>query len=290
MLGKLSRVFLVTLLILLTITKSQAVLSSRLKAFDGTNGSNISLYESNPDLVWSKVYIQSLISDTKTILVKPLHWNSEEWKTAELSVLSVSLAAGFDRSIQSSVQTNRTISQDDFFKKIQNLGSGFSFAIIGSFEICGDFTNDIKLKRISREALEASIIGPGLLGTSLKYTFGRVRPNSAKKTFDFKSFSGSQSFPSGHTAQAFALATTIASEYDQMWIKLMCYSGAVLVGYARIEQNTHYASDVTAGAILGWSVAKSVLKLHHSKTTHSSLTLSPYIRQKAEGLMLQVDY
>jgi hypothetical protein len=43
--------------------------------------------------------------------------------------------------------------------------------------------------------LTASLIGPGLIGTSLKYAVGRVRPNTATRTFELKPFSNNQSFP-----------------------------------------------------------------------------------------------
>jgi hypothetical protein len=88
-------------------------------------------------------------------------------------------------------------------------------------------------------ASTASIIGPGLIGTSPKYAVGRVRPNTATNAFQFKPFSNNQSFPSGHASQAFAVATAIAENYPVWWVQTLCYGGAGLVGYARIEQNAH---------------------------------------------------
>ena len=105
-----------------------------------------------------------------------------------------------------------------------------------------------------------------MIGTSVKYAVGRVRPNPAIHTFEFKPFSGAQSFPSGHASQAFAVATAIAENYPAWWVQALCYGGAGLVGYARIEQNAHYTSDVVAGALLGWSVARSVVHRHDERT------------------------
>ena len=88
-------------------------------------------------------------------------------------------------------------------------------------------------------------------------------PNTAANAFQFKPFSNNQSFPSGHASQAFAVATAIAENYPVWWVQTLCYGGAGLVGYARIEQNAHYASDVVAGALLGWAVAHAVVHRHN---------------------------
>ena len=135
------------------------------------------------------------------------------------------------------------------------------------------------------DALTASIIGPGLIGTTVKYAVGRVRPNTATRTFEFKPFSGNQSFPSGHASQAFAVATAIAENYPSWWVQTLCYGGAGLVGYARIEQNAHYTSDVVAGALLGWSVARAVVHRHNSPPSPKKLSWAPYANGNGYGLV-----
>lgn len=65
--------------------------------------------------------------------------------------------------------------------------------------------------------------------------------------------SNNQSFPSGHTAQAFAAATFLSEEYkDQFpWMPYAAYSVAGSVGIFRMVNNKHYISDVLFGAGLG---------------------------------------
>ena len=58
--------------------------------------------------------------------------------------------------------------------------------------------------------------------------------------------------------------------------RLLCYGGAGLVGYARIEQNAHYASDVVAGSLLGWSVARAVVHRHNGPPNPKKLSWSLY--------------
>lgn len=57
------------------------------------------------------------------------------------------------------------------------------------------------------------------------------------------------SFPSGHTAASFAVATVLAARWPA-WLLLM-FAAAALVGLSRTYLGHHYPSDVLAGAIIG---------------------------------------
>lgn len=61
------------------------------------------------------------------------------------------------------------------------------------------------------------------------------------------------SFPSGHTAEAFAGATMVSMEYGEhyRWVPYAAFGTASLVGAMRIINNKHYLSDVLFGAGLG---------------------------------------
>jgi len=72
----------------------------------------------------------------------------------------------------------------------------------------------------------------------LKPTIDRQRPDG-----------GSQSFPSGHTASAFAGATFLQRRYGWSY-GVPAYAIASFVGYSRVEARRHYTSDVIAGAAI----------------------------------------
>lgn len=61
------------------------------------------------------------------------------------------------------------------------------------------------------------------------------------------------SFPSGHTAQAFATATFLSKEYGHksIWYSIAAYSMATTVGAMRVMNNRHWISDVLVGAGIG---------------------------------------
>jgi undecaprenyl-diphosphatase len=59
----------------------------------------------------------------------------------------------------------------------------------------------------------------------------------------------STSFPSGHSATAFAFATGACAELPQLAPVLIPLAGAV--AYSRVHTGVHYPSDVVAGAAIG---------------------------------------
>jgi membrane-associated phospholipid phosphatase len=90
--------------------------------------------------------------------------------------------------------------------------------------------------------LTGSIIMLGVVN-SLKYSTDQVRPDG----------SSANSFPSGHTANAFLGATILAKEYSDKSILIAIggYSVATATGALRMLNNRHWASDVLAGAGIG---------------------------------------
>ena len=79
--------------------------------------------------------------------------------------------------------------------------------------------------------------------TAVKSWTKRERPNMA----------GDYSFPSGHTAEAFASAEFMRMEYRNVspWYGVAGYAMALTTGYLRMYNNKHYFSDVVAGAGVG---------------------------------------
>ena len=58
------------------------------------------------------------------------------------------------------------------------------------------------------------------------------------------------SFPSGHAARAFLIAT-LAVGLAPGWLAVLLWIWAPLVALARVAMGVHYVSDVVAGAVLG---------------------------------------
>ena len=69
-------------------------------------------------------------------------------------------------------------------------------------------------------------------------------------------FKGS-SFPSGHAASVFSVATVVASRYQHhKWVPVLAYGFATVVSFSRVTTSSHFPSDVFVGAALGYTIAR----------------------------------
>jgi len=89
----------------------------------------------------------------------------------------------------------------------------------------------------------------------MKQIFKRERPFvTHKNVYHNKNNSPTDrySFPSGHTATAFSMATSLTLRYpDKPVIIAISYLYAAIVGYGRIYLGVHYPSDVLGGMLIG---------------------------------------
>jgi membrane-associated phospholipid phosphatase len=90
----------------------------------------------------------------------------------------------------------------------------------------------------------------GLVTHGLKYAVDRARPSG-----------GSGSFPSGHTSAAFTTAGVLQGHYG--WkAGGPALALATIVGWSRVRERAHWASDIVGGATLGTIVGLTVTNGH----------------------------
>ncbi|WP_354061957.1 phosphatase PAP2 family protein [Devosia sp. 2618] len=95
---------------------------------------------------------------------------------------------------------------------------------------------------------------PGLMANLLKRLIGRVRPVEFETygAFSFQHVLNDwqfQSFPSGHTTTAIALAFVIGFLWPRFFLLFLAIG--VVVGISRVPVGMHYPTDVFAGLIVG---------------------------------------
>lgn len=116
----------------------------------------------------------------------------------------------------------------------------------------------------------------------LKYITKETRPDG----------SNDNSFPSAHTAVAFAYATVLHEEFKDksVWISIAGYSAATATGAFRILNNKHWYSDVLVGAGLGILSTKLVYLTHQYKYKwdwQKNSSILPIIGNQQYGLLWQ---
>jgi len=74
-------------------------------------------------------------------------------------------------------------------------------------------------------------------------------------------FTDPHSFPSGHAARAFLIAT-IAAGLGPVWLAIALWIWAPVVALARVAMGVHYLSDIVAGALFGILVALIGLQIY----------------------------
>jgi undecaprenyl-diphosphatase len=102
--------------------------------------------------------------------------------------------------------------------------------------------------------LAAGALAAGLASATFSITKRRVRRPRPCDQAPHPSFlqvhpPDRYSFPSGHTINAFAIATVLSLSLHLLWAPLLV--AAASIGASRVIMGLHYVSDVVAGAILG---------------------------------------
>jgi len=129
-----------------------------------------------------------------------------------------------------------------------NTIGGFAFQAglaIGTYGI-GAATHNAKARAVGGDLFRAQLLSQALV-QGVKYTVRRDRPDG----------SNSQSFPSGHSASAFATAAVLQRHFG--WkAGVPAYAMGVYVASARMAWNKHHVSDVVMGAGFGIAAGRTV--------------------------------
>ncbi len=220
--------------------------------------------------------------DAVHIGTAPLRWEGADWVKFGLGVAAVGGALLLDEDLREIVDRNNTGAVRKVANAASPFGSEYSFGTLGAFYLAGKLLKNEKAQAVAEDGIASSLIAAGVISPILKSTVGRRRPSQTEATFSRDG--GGVSFPSGHTTQAFAVASVIAAHYPSFWVQAAAYGVAGLVGLSRMEQGAHYASDVLAGALIGVAVGNAVVRLHDSERFH--LSVMPAVNPRSRGVAL----
>jgi membrane-associated phospholipid phosphatase len=139
---------------------------------------------------------------------------------------------------------------DDFFRIYTNTGDGI-FCIVVFLLLL------LAKKKLLAWELVITMALSGLIVQIIKNIFPMPRPRTLLGDEHYHYFIdgltqvGNASFPSGHTATAFGMATILAIlGKDKRW-NLLYLVAALMVGWSRIYLGQHFLQDVIVGSLIG---------------------------------------
>jgi membrane-associated phospholipid phosphatase len=257
-----------------------------------------------------KGYIPSLFHNFGEQATAPLRFKKKEWiiAGAATGITAALILSDNDIDKWARVQKQKYNWVDKSSPVITQFGGKWgTYSVVGIGLLNAAFKN--------QKGVETSLLATQAMITSgvwvhmIKWMTGRERPEAnyifSKSEggkwygpyahFDDelaleKTGSSFDSFPSGHTASAFSIATVFATQYrDIKAIPILSYSLATLVGVSRLTEHKHWASDVFVGGLIGFACGKQVVahynKLHQNPV--NSLTSGP--KSKTELTFFQFD-
>ncbi|MBU2505951.1 MAG: phosphatase PAP2 family protein [Bacteroidetes bacterium] len=140
------------------------------------------------------------------------------------------------------------------------------------------FIPDAEIKTAGSAVLQATLVQFAYT-TLLKGLTGRPDPiengdpankqsgtcGNSSDSKAFFQFGKGCTWPSGHTASAVSLISSLYAFYpEKTWIAYVGYPIALAIGLGMVESDEHWLSDVVAGAIMGhiigWTIGKSFRK------------------------------
>jgi membrane-associated phospholipid phosphatase len=217
-----------------------------------------------------KSYFVLLATDLKQEVTGPFHSSRKTWmKVGAFALLEGGLFLAekeIQRSATSFMERNPNLRNTSIY--ITDFGGAYEGYVLAAFGAYGLIFKSNKVKTTTLLATQ-SYLAAGAMSSAVKFLTGRERPGENNPP-ENNIFNGPQSgglgssFPSGHATAAFSAATVFATEYkDQIVIPVIAYSIATLIGISRVTQNAHWATDVFAGAALGYVTGKQVSRNYH---------------------------
>ena len=149
----------------------------------------------------------------------------------------MSKIVNLDKEVQEFISSNRTDNMNNMMIGLTSLGSvSVNLVFLIFLYLLGDLNQFLT-------------IGLGLGASAsiiqiIKYFSSRERPENQVVTASFSS-----SFPSGHSASAFNLATILSSFYPVLIP--VSFTTAGLVAFSRVYLGEHFLSDALTGSIIG---------------------------------------
>jgi membrane-associated phospholipid phosphatase len=227
--------------------------------------------------VTEKTFLKNFLQDQKDMWLFPAKFSQENhWAPTLVVAGATGVLIGLDQ--YDTPYFRRTTTFGDFNRAFStNITMTEVLAVPVAFYGVGLLTKDPYARKTGLLAAEA-VADVSVLAEVFKGATRQLRPQAIRPNGNFADSFGdaqgdpfSSSFPSGHTIDAFAVATVIANRYGRhrRWVPFLAFGAATVIGFSRVTTREHFPSDVFFGAALGYAVAQfDVLRMPGFALTH----------------------
>jgi membrane-associated phospholipid phosphatase len=184
------------------------------------------------------------------------------------ALISTALIAADRKTID--IMPNTT-DQTVWSGRVSQLGAAYTLAgASGAIYLFGKATGNKHARETGWISLEA-LAHTQLVVFGMKQATNRRRPVTDEARGGF--WNGGDSFPSGHAASSFAVATVFAYEYrHHIAVPITAYSLAALISASRVSARRHWASDIFVGGSTGFLIGRYIYKRRHNPDLPGSPT------------------
>ncbi len=239
----------------------------------------------------TSVFMKDLIHFIRVgfgVTMAPLTFTRHDWQKVGFSIGGTALLFLADKEVKKWALRNQNKTDDALFYLDHYYGKGYSLFFTWGLYGYGALVGNDKLRKLGRNATEAFIFSGAITG-AIKLIVGRRRPYAGDNHLFFRPLQFSnddyKAMPSFHTTVSFAVSTVMAKSVDNVYWKIFWYGSAALVGASRVYHNKHWLSDVTMGAIIGYSVGGYVVNYDRQHAQrHLSHRLIPFYGMGTLGL------
>lgn len=164
--------------------------------------------------------------------------------------------SALDRALYRAVAETPTPTLDEGLRRLSNAANK-SVLWIGTAGVMAA-VGGRKGRRAAADGLLAIAVASATANLGAKQLARRSRPDrEAAEVVEDRhvKMPSSTSFPSGHSASAFAFAEAVSATLPSLGVPLRLL--AATVAYSRVHTGVHYPGDVVAGALIGMSAAEA---------------------------------
>ena len=228
--------------------------------------------------------IKDSYKDGINLYTSPFHYTTEDVLIAGGVVITTASFFALDEPVKNFFKKQNSNFNSDLSKIVKQYGEFYSPLIIGGGTYFGGIIlNDEYTRLTGRMVIEAAAYS-GILVTLIKMTTGRSRPymNDGNHKFKlFESDEGSLSFPSGHSAMAFAISSVLANRINNTYVSIGLYFLSSLTALSRVYDNQHWISDVFLGSAIGFFtghyISRNSVSVKNSDCKKTTLAIMPEI-------------